>query len=273
MMIRQHDVVKRIFVTTCLSCAATALLAAQAAPPAQLANPRPKFEAVSIRPVESTQQGFTIRTQGGLQAPDVHFLALISLAYDVRPAQIIGAPPWLGSDRYAVIGRAEGSPTLPQLQLMLQAMLEERLALVARREKREVQGYRLVVARPGQLGPGLRQGAECSLGAARPGGPCSVRFDGPSIAGRGRTLDNIASNLVAPTGGIVVNGTGLTGIFDFDLRWTPELERAGQSGAAPAIDAPNIFTAVQEQLGLRLEPTRVLTDALVIDSVQRPTDN
>lgn len=265
---------RHLLLSICLASVPGALLLGQSPVPPPAAAPRPKFEAVSIRPVESAQQGFTIRTQGGLQAPDVPLMALISLAYDVRDSQIIGAPPWLRSDRYAVIGRAAASPPLPQLQLMLQAMLEERLSLVARREKREVQGYRLVVARPGQLGPGLRQGAECSLGAARPGGPCGVRFDGPSIAGRGRTLDNIAGNLVAPTGGSVVNGTGLTGIFDFDLRWTPELEHAGQPGAAPpSIDAPNIFTAVQEQLGLRLEPTRVPADVLVIDSVQRPSEN
>jgi uncharacterized protein (TIGR03435 family) len=234
---------------------------------------KPRFEAVSIRPIESAQSGFTILTVGGLNAPDAHFLAIVGLAFEIRQSQIVGAPAWLGTDRYAILGRAEGKPEWEQIQLMIRTMLEERLGLVAHLEKREVQGYRLVVARPGQLGPSLRPGADCAPRAERPGGPCRIEYNGPSVVGRGQATASLARTLESRAGGIVIDQTGLAGIFDYELKYTPEFERNAATQTPPSTDAPNIFTAVQEQLGLRLEPARVPSEVLVIDKVSRPTAN
>jgi uncharacterized protein (TIGR03435 family) len=86
-------------------------------------------------------------------------------------------------------------------------------------------------------------------------------------------MASLARTLESPAGGIVIDATGLTGIFDYELKYTPEFERNAATQTLPATDAPNIFTAIQEQLGLRLEPARVPTEVLVIDKVSRPTAN
>ncbi len=240
-------------------------LAAQAAAPPP---PAKTFEAVSIRKREGGTGGTTIRPQGGFVAPNLPIRALISMAYGLRNVQLIGGPGWIRSDRYDILARAEGNPSEDVLMAMLQAMLADRFKLVAHQETREVQGYRLVVAQPGRLGPKLQVGAPCSLGAARPNGPCGLTFNGPSLAFRGAAIGTLLGELEGATGGPVSEATGLTGLYDIDLR------SSKVAAGEPAVpDAPDLFTALQEQLGLKLEPARVMLDVLVIDSIERPSEN
>ena len=242
----------------------TIAVAAQAAAPPP---PAKTFEAVSIRKREGTVDGTTIRPQGGFVAPNYLISSLITTAYDLRSIQLVGGPDWLRVDRYDILARAEGNPPMNELQPMLQALLADRFKLRAHREMREVQGYRLVMAQPGRLGPRLKQGADCSLGAKRPNGPCSVTPNGSSLVVNGVAISSLVRSLESRAGGPVTDATGLGGIYDYELRWSEV--RPGD----PPSDLPNLFTALQEQLGLKLEPTRVTLDVLVIDSIERPTEN
>jgi uncharacterized protein (TIGR03435 family) len=242
----------------------TVAMAAQAiAPP----PPAKTFEAVSIRKREGGAGGTTIRPLGGFVAPNLPIRALINMAYGLRNVQLVGGPDWIRSDRYDILARADSTPPEDELMLMLQAMLADRFKLKAHRETREVQGYRLVQVHPGRLGPKLQPGADCALKAARPNGPCGITYNGPSLTFRGSPIANLLGNLEAGAGGPVIDTTGLSGLYDFELRWAEV--RPGE----PPSDLPNLFTALQEQLGLKLEPSRVTLEVLVIDSIARPTEN
>jgi len=242
---------------------AVAFAAQAVAPP----PPTKTFEAVSIRKREGGTGGSTSRPAGGFMAPNLAVINLITMAYDLRFVQLIGGPEWIRTDRYDVMARAEGNPPISEMRPMLQAMLADRFKLKAHRETREVQGYRLVQAQPGRLGPKLQEGADCALKAARPNGPCGITYNGPSLTFRGSPIANLRGNLEAGAGGPVIDATGLSGLYDFELRWSEV--RPGE----PPSDLPNLFTALQEQLGLKLEPTRVTLEVLVIDSIERPTEN
>ena len=239
---------------------AVALAAQAAAPPAT-------FDAVSIRKREGGTGGTTIRPQGGYVAPNVAVQNVVTTAYNLRNVQLIGGPEWIRTDRYDILARATGNPSREQLRPMLQAMLTERFKFAAHWEKRDMQGYRLVLVQPGRLGPKMQVGGECSLGAARPNGPCLITFQGSSIIGRGMAVRDLLGTLEARMGGPVTDDTGLNTIYDFDL------QSADVSAEANPNNLPPLVTALQEQLGLKLEPTRVTLDILVIDSIERPTEN
>ena len=248
-----------------ISLLVTMAVAAQAvAPPPAVKT----FEAVSIRKREGGTGGSTSRPAGGFMAPNVAVINLITMSYDLRFGQLIGGPEWIRTDRYDVMARAEGNPPMTELRPMLQAMLADRFKLVTHRETREVQGYRLVMAQPGRLGPRLTPGEACSLGAKRTNGPCRISFDGPSLVASGAAISSLIGTLESRAGGPVSDDTGLSGLYDYELRWSEF-----QPGVAASSDLPNLFTALQEQLGLKLEPTRVRLEVLVIDSIERPTEN
>ena len=174
---------------------------------------------------------------------------------------------------------------------MLRALLEERFKLVTHRETREMPIYELVVARAdGRLGPGLHKSdVDCeALFAARRAGvappprqplepPACGLMGGPArtIAGA-VTMQQLATNLSTAVEGLVIDKTGLTGRFDFNLAWTPErLPTDAPPPGIPPIDpnGPDLFTALREQLGLKLTPAKGPVDVLVIDRVERPTPN
>jgi len=232
-----------------------------------VAPPVPSFDAVSIKRRPDGSGGTTIRPQGGYVAPNTLVRNVITFAYGIRGVQLVGGPAWLSTDRYDILARAESNPPLAQLRPMLQAMLAERFNLKTHRETREVQGYRLVMVQPGRLGPGLQSGADCALGAKRPNGPCGLAFNDGLIRFRGAAISALLGELEASAGGPVAEATGLNGVYDIDLRWSEV------GPGLPPSDLPNLFTALQEQLGLKLEPARVTLDVLVIDSIERPTEN
>jgi uncharacterized protein (TIGR03435 family) len=182
-----------------------------------------------------------------------------------------------------------GPAGVPQKLLMLQTLLAERFTLAVHHESREAPAYALVLARSdGRLGPRLRRSdLDCrTLLMARGGAPAprlapgerppcraNVRADGTLLAG-GLTMSDFANTLSRLTNRIVTDRTGLAGGFDIDLQFNPEgvdgLAPPGPAGALPGRERPSIFTALEEELGLKLQSMRGQVDVLVIDYAERP---
>jgi uncharacterized protein (TIGR03435 family) len=183
--------------------------------------------------------------------------------------QIADEPSWIDSERFditAISERDVAAPTVwtpgrfAPLQLMMQAILADRFGMRAHTEPREAQTYALV-----QRGPSSSAGNLTSASAPCPP-ECGMQIRQGSVTARNIPLAQFAELLSQLTGRVVVDDTGLTGHFDFEARWTPDSQQ--EQGTS---DAPSLFTALQEQLGLRLEPRRAPVPMLVIDSIERPT--
>jgi uncharacterized protein (TIGR03435 family) len=262
---------------------------------------RPAFEVASIKPSPpSTDQHIVAISQfqhgGGFTATNVHLRGLIMNAYNVTNARALGGPAWIDSDRFDVVAKGQEEASMNQIRLMLRALLEERFKLAVHTDVRELPVYRLVVARDdGRLGPRVRTAAivDCVGEDLLPGGPaqarliaptderpsCGVRVDGRvNLAAWGVTAVQLASTLSQFAGRPVQDRTGLAGRFDLNLEWSPD-QRALRPPAddAQGISAPDdgvsIFTAMQEQLGLKLEPGKAPLEVLVIDRVEHPTED
>lgn len=178
----------------------------------------------------------------------------IAAAWDLGPGQMSG-PAWLGSERYDIAAKTSGQATQADLRIMLQALLADRFGLVTHRETKDTSVYALVVAKSG---PKLKT----STGDQR----SPVLFAPPArLIGLGSTMQALALSLSRPAGRKVVDQTGIVGAFDFSLSYSAD---EGIDGA------PSLFTALQEQLGLKLEPQKGQTEVLVIDHAERiPTAN
>jgi uncharacterized protein (TIGR03435 family) len=258
----------------------------------QAAAPRPQFEVASIKPNKSADFRVMIRPSPGgrFTATNVPLQILVTIAYGIKDMQLSGAPPWLNSERYDIEAKAEGNTDFDAMRPMLQALFEDRLHLKTHRETKEMPVYALVVARAGKLH--LAQG-ECGPRPSTPPPPpepgktpptpCGGFFGFPGhIAGQKIAIKQLIDPLSSLTGRIVLDQTGLTENYDVTLDYTPEqgqfLSPAG--GAPPDLpfprpdpNGPNLFTALQEQLGLKLESQKGPVEMLVIDHVERPSEN
>jgi bla regulator protein BlaR1 len=268
----------------------------------------PTFEVASIKASAPGGRMGGRGTPGRFTSQGMPVRRLIRQAYDIHDSQIIGGPDWAASQGYDIDATTGGKPP-DQMRFMMQSLLRDRFKLAFHKEQRELATYALVVARSdGRLGPGLKRipDDECPPpGSPRRGGPPngpaggrpSSPFDpnatapcGSIIFGPGRLLAHgvpidmltrSLGNLPAITSfnRLVTNMTKLEGMYDFDFRWTNEFGPGGpppSGGPAVAVnpgDEPVLFTALQEQLGLKLTPQRATLDVLVIDSVERPTEN
>jgi len=224
---------------------------------------------------------------------------LIENAYQVRPFQIIGGPDWINSEGYDVEARAEaGSTVTPQQTLkMLQALLEERFNLKVHHEARELPIFVLQVAKNG---PKLQAAKEGSCFTADPNTPgvlppppppgqqphprcgsagISISPQGTRLFGGQIAVAELARVLSVAVGRPVIDKTGFTGTFDADLAFLPDQATPGLPNPGPGLLPPpdptavTIFTALQEQLGLKLDSAKGPVDVLIIDSVQRPSEN
>jgi uncharacterized protein (TIGR03435 family) len=222
---------------------------------------------------------------------------MIRNAYGVQSFEIVGGPAWLAVDRYDIVAKAPENAQPEQIRQMVRTLMADRFKLVLHRETRELPIYALVLARPdGRLGPQLKPSStNCEEvartlnsagrgGAAPPAPPpqsgnrptCGIRVNAGAtailIAG-GTPIGQLASNLSGAVNRTVVDRTGLTGGFDIDLTFTPDPLMF--QGAAPTDQppGPSLFTALQEQLGLKIESTRGPVEVLVVDSAERPTEN
>jgi uncharacterized protein (TIGR03435 family) len=270
---------------------------------AQDVDPSATFDVASVRPNEQGTRSFLLDYRSGrFTARDHTLKALIRAAYNLTESQVLGAPGWLDVDRFDVLATAPGTPDSPRgiipptVRAMLRNLLEERFRLKARLEPREVPLFALVLAREdGALGPGLRRRtAPCTRRAVGELGElfgppktvrtqCGGRAEPGLLLLTGGTIGDVVwalsrPELVPGVGRIVVDRTGLAGTFDIDLRWMPErpfIDATQSAAATPMVDSsePPLFTAIREQLGLKLERTRGPVDVLVIDRVERPRPN
>jgi len=269
------DISKLIAVSLVAGTVALSGRQAQPSPPAETAT----FELTSVKRNISGSERTSTRGQpnGGWSATNVRLKAVIARAYEVREFQITGGPDWVNFDRFDIAAKGpEGTPTERRFA-MLRRMLADRFKLVTHVETREQPVYLLVLARPdGRLGPQLKRSTLPCAGQTtpQPGSTCgvdtSVNDSFGTMSAKGVTMDRIAAAVANfAVNRIVIDRTGLQGAFDADLRFATD-------GAALAVanrvdDASSIFTAVQEQLGLRLQSDRGPVPFIVIDSIQEPT--
>ena len=257
----------------------------------------PAFEVASVKvnkPDESRPSKISGANSGRFTATNTPLRFLILYAYRLLDHQLIGAPEWTSSVSLDITATYPPGPppSDSQVRAMLQRLLAERFALTTHTEQRELTSYTLVVAKEGRLGPQLhRSDVDCAqwIAEKRPqadaGGPSPVTPSGKRpacmmlatrrwLSGGTRTMAQLAATLQSMLGKPVVERTGLTGAFDVDMQWTPA-DGAGSPppGDASANDGPSIFSAVQEQLGLKLLAQRDRFDVLVVDRVAHPTAN
>jgi uncharacterized protein (TIGR03435 family) len=239
---------------------------------------KPEFTVATIKPSrpDAPRGGYGFRGQD-VTTTNVTVNWMIKLAYNVHARQIEGGPAWLDSAKYDTVGRPDtpGQPSRDQMKLMIQKLLVDRFQLKFHIEKKELPVYAMVV---------LKTGPKITMSAGDPNAFPGIGFgQGPgvlSLIGRNTGLDGVAnalqSNILDKP---VVNQTGLTGRYDFALRWTPDagqISNFGQLPPGPAADPdspPDIFTAFQQQLGLKLESTKARVDVMVIDKIERPSEN
>lgn len=273
-------------VLTAVCLLAPALVTFTHAQPAALS-----FEVTSVKANRTGDRSsrFQLLPGGRFVATNTTVRALLQAAYrfDFLPFQVIGGPSWLDSERFDVEGRAgTTSPSPADVDAMVRSLLVSRFKMTYAKETRDMPVYHLVRARDHvRAGPQLRPASKpCDrspIGVNVPApGPdaiprCGARFArstvGRKIEGLGATLDELTQRLSGPVQRIVVNRTGLDGEFDYELEFTPDNNQpatnaAGDTGLA-------LFTALQEQLGLRLESARGPVDVLVVGSAERPEEN
>jgi len=291
-----------------LGCAATVRLAGRAAD-----DQSPSFEVASVKhhKPDSPWVRLFFQPGGRFVAENVTLQFLIAAAYgDPRPLadfQIVGGPKWINADRFNVIAKAEGDPQPgvdgppPIMFAMLRTLLAERFKVRVHDETREMPIYTLVKARSdGKPGEHLKPSAtDCaalmkSAGRDRPPAPpsaterppCGMRVGHGNLSVGGMTVPQFAGAISRMPGinRVVVDRTGLDGAYDIDLQWTPDQLPPRLAGGAPdgpirvnGVDVdpngPSIFTAMQEQLGLKLESTKGPVHVIVIDAVDQPTDD
>jgi bla regulator protein BlaR1 len=272
-------------------------------------SPAPAFEVASVKPNKSSDRGGRIMfgPGGRFVATNISVKGLIHIAYGVQDFQISGGPPWLGSDRYDIEAKAEGPSEgdirnmseeqrkleMDRRRLMLQALLAERFKLTLHKESKEAPIYALVVAKNG---PKLKEATREEL--APPPAPADpsdkpdpkrefkVKGQGigmrpGEVSGQAVKLSFLADVLSnqPELGRTVLDKTGLKGSYDFTLKWTaegpqgPMFKGPGDAPPPPDPNGPSLFTALEEQLGLKLESQKGPVDLLVIDRVEKASEN
>jgi uncharacterized protein (TIGR03435 family) len=273
------------------------------AAPTLSGQPPPAFEVASVKPIAHDSdvlqhRGFgCMFTSRGRVSCIGWTRYLIAEAYDLPVArleqEVIGGPGWIVQDLFEIQAILptddQEQVTTDRFLMMLRSLLAERFQLVVHRERKEIPGYALAIARnDGKLGSNLQPTPKaCAdwIDGRRQGEPPLVFGNLP--CGRGEMRANVwrqsrvpLSQLVTQLSGRVErpveDRTGLTGLYAFDLRWAAPVPASPLNDGAPSAAAPDdlpasIFTALQEQLGLKLEPTKAMAEFLVIDHVERPT--
>jgi uncharacterized protein (TIGR03435 family) len=292
-----------------MTLAAPVAIGALTTPPRSLvtdltANKKDSFEASTVRPNKTGANRVMMRmVPGGIwDASNVTLESMIRLAYRLQEFQLVGGPGWIYTDRFDIQAQSAQGVAPGQFGERMQSLLSDRFNLQVHRETRELPIYALVVAdNDASRGKALipasvdcvafaRDRAANARGAAapppqqRPGErPTCGMMTGPGrLAGGGVTMEQLASSLAQYTGRMVLDRTGLSGNYDYELRFAhePALRGRGPGGGLPepepvnaeAPGAPSIFAAVHEQLGLKLDPQRAPVDVLVIDSAVQPTE-
>lgn len=293
---------RRLLVSAGL-CLLPAILIAQA-------ESRPSFDVVSIKP-NRTNQGIPLvvfQPGGRMIAANVTIRQVILVAYGIENLQLIDTPDWTTSERFAIEARTSDATPTSTIRLMLRSMLAERFRLVAHSERRELPIVALTLARADKrTGPKLRpSGPECAPlrppegipmpppppppppGAANAppiriilerdeplGRRCGAMVAPGWMSARSITMEEFTRQLSTVLRRWVINETELPGRFDYDVIFSPEGLGGALIGPPPAsvFDAPSLETALRDDLGLRLDPRRGPVDVVVVDRIERPTEN
>lgn len=252
-------------------CLAGLTLVAQNRPATGIA---PAFDVVSIkRNTSGDNRGdMGYRPGGRYVAVNTPVHLFIGLAYPVQGSQIVGAPDWFYSDPYDINARMLGDPDPAQREALWRSLFAERMKLQAHIETREQDVYALAVARAdGRASASLKQ---VDMDCDAPGAPPQCTSMGRTgVATQGMSMPALARLIQPTTGRIVVDRTRLSGTYAFSLTFSPTRPNAPVDPARPGNDLPSIFTALPEQLGLKLESTRAPVEVLVIDHIERPTED
>lgn len=244
---------------------------------AQTVTPRPTFDAfevATIKPVASDPKASRYITMQGntrFVEKDYTLKGLIAAAYNLNPHAISGGPDWMDAEHYDITAISPGSvrPTREEQMAMLRKLLEERFALAFHRESRDLSMFALKIAKGGSR---LRENTNNQI-------PALVSMVYPQsikLPARNVTMRDFASMLQrAIVDRPVVDQTGLTGKYDFDLEWAPDERQFNGEVPAASVEAPAppLFAAVEQQLGLKLEPGRESVSALIVDRAARPSAN
>jgi uncharacterized protein (TIGR03435 family) len=235
---------------------------------------RPAFEVASIKPAKPGDKSIFEVTPAGNLAWLMPLGQAIRIAYNVKPpSQIYGAPGWVDTEEYRIAAKSPDGSRLINLKNLpaeteflerVQSLLADRFHLVVHHENRDMPVYTLVVAKNG---PKLKAADPAQTFRLRRAGRGSIFNEGPAKIGLLVSL--LANNLDRP----VFDETGLTGTYSFDLKWTPDAPAGAPAQPSADPTGPSLFTALQEQLGLRLQAARRPVEVLVIDHAERPTEN
>jgi uncharacterized protein (TIGR03435 family) len=223
------------------------------------------FDVASVKPTRSEDGPSSIRPTNGLITVENASLRKIILgAYNIpddRDYVLIG-PPWLGTEHFDIQARFPADTAIPQVRQMMQALLAERFKLELHHETRQLPSYALVVEKSG-----------LKIHSVEIGQPRTVSGPGRLQATK-IPMQKLADLLARIMGQPVTDATGLSGVFDFTLEWSPLASAQSEAGGRDAADGASIFTALQEQLGLKLESRKGPVDVLVVDRIEKiPTKN
>jgi uncharacterized protein (TIGR03435 family) len=227
----------------------------------------PGWEVATVRSADPDDKVSHINIEGRrVMVEHEPVMAMLKFAYGVQEGQVVGAPEWTKTERWDVNGvpDAPGKPNLPQFQSMMRKMLAERFGLKLHHEQREMPVFALTVAKGG---PKLEKSAGDPNGG--PGSDGRVANGIETHRYTNASMPDLALMLMIYGDRPIVDQTGLQGRYTFQLRWTRD-ETAATTDADPP---PGLFTAMQEQLGLKLEATRAPADVVVVDKVERPNAN
>lgn len=226
----------------------------------------PSFEVATIKPADPNDRNNGFRIEGHrIYVEATTMTGVLCFAYSVQKSQIVDEPKWFDEQIWNIDGvpDMEGAPNWLQYRRMLQKLLSARLGLEMHHEKRELSVYTLTVAKGGpkleksKSDPGaLNDSSGHGIGAQQ-----YMKFTNDSMSDFAQVMQLMGNRPV-------IDQTNLPGRYDFTLLWTPDVIRATDPNTAPGL-----FTAVQEQLGLKLEPARAPADVLVIDHAGRPSEN
>jgi uncharacterized protein (TIGR03435 family) len=234
---------------------------------------QPAFEVASVRPTAPGSGGRSVDYGAGgrFTASGLPLSVLIQEAYGIRGFQLSGGPDWVRSDAFTINAKAETDASEAQIRVMPQELLADRFRLTLHRESKDLSVYLLVI---GKNGSKLKE-VKLDADTAGPG----VRFRGLGrIAGIMATIPQLAAMLsdfrlngASIVDRPVLDRTGLTGVYDFTLEWGAGEQSSDGTAVNPA--GSSIFTAVQEQLGLKLEAQKMATEFFVIDRAEKPAEN
>jgi uncharacterized protein (TIGR03435 family) len=233
---------------------------------AQSPKPQAAFVAAAIK-LDPNGEGQDVDKHPGFVHAQMTLRDFIAYAYDLRPFQVSGGPKWIASEHYAIDAKMDQAApaTTAQIRSAIQGLLAERFGLKFHRETKEAQGYALVIAKGGlKLTPDMDNGGS---------GMNSTGFVRRSLEATRASMDRLSGFLAGELQRPVVDQTQAPGAYTFKLQWVRDDLKREAEGKGEQQELPSLPTALQEKLGLRLEPHKTTIDAIIVDNAGRPSEN